>query len=107
MIGWGVSSIPVLVVAQLLHGASFGAYHAAAVGLVNDRFRGGQRVRGQALYMSLTFGAGGMVGGLASGLAWDAIGAAWTFTLGSACAALGLILLIRYGVQDRTQDSGR
>jgi PPP family 3-phenylpropionic acid transporter len=92
-IGWGVGSLPVLIGAQLLHGATFGSYHAAALGQVNRWFPGGQRSRGQALYMSLSFGAGGMVGGLASGLAWDSVGAAWTFTGGSVCAALGLILV--------------
>ena len=92
-IGWGVESLPVLVAAQLLHAASFGSYHAAALGQVNRWFPGGQRSRGQALYMSLSFGAGGMVGGLGSGLAWDSIGPAWTFTAASVCAALGLILV--------------
>lgn len=92
-IGWGVGSLPVLIGAQLLHAASFGSYHAAALGQVNRWFPGGQRSRGQALYLSLSFGAGGMVGGLASGLAWDSIGPPWTFTAASVCAALGLILV--------------
>lgn len=92
-IGWGVESLPVLVAAQLLHAASFGSYHAAALGQVSRWFPGGQRSRGQALYMSLSFGAGGMVGGMAAGLAWDSIGPAWTFTAASVCAALGLILV--------------
>jgi PPP family 3-phenylpropionic acid transporter len=92
-IGWGVGSLPVLIGAQLLHAASFGSYHAAALGQVNRWFPGGQRSRGQALYLSLSFGAGGMVGGLGSGLAWDSIGPAWTFTAASVCAALGLILV--------------
>ena len=92
-IGWGVEWMAVLVIAQLLHAATFGAYHAAALGLVNQWFRGGQRVRGQAMYTSLSFGAGGMVGGMASGLAWDTLGPGWTFTAASACAALGLILV--------------
>jgi len=92
-IGWGVESLPVLVAAQLLHAGSFGSYHAAALGQVSRWFPGGRRSRGQALYMSLSFGAGGMVGGLGAGLAWDSIGPAWTFTAASVCAALGLILV--------------
>ena len=92
LIGWGVNWLPALVVAQVFHAATFGAYHAAALGLVNAWFPGGQRARGQALYASLSFGAGGMVGGMASGLAWETLGAAWTFNAASACAALGLIL---------------
>jgi MFS transporter, PPP family, 3-phenylpropionic acid transporter len=91
-IGWGVQWPAVLVAAQVLHAATFGAYHAAALGLVNQWFKGGQRVRGQAMYTSLSFGAGGMVGGMASGLAWESFGPAWTFTAGSVCAGLGLIL---------------
>ncbi len=93
-IGWGVNSLAVLAIAQLLHALTFGAYHAAALGLVNEWFQGGQRARGQAMYMSLSFGAGGMVGGMASGLAWEPLGAAWTFTAGSVCAALGLVLAV-------------
>lgn len=92
-IGWGVESLPVLIGAQLLHAATFGSYHAAALGQVNRWFPGGRRSRGQALYQSLSFGAGGMVGGMASGLAWDSVGPAWTFTAASVCAALGLILV--------------
>lgn len=91
-IGWGEQWMAVLVAAQILHAATFGAYHAAALGLINRWFRGGQRVRGQAMYTSISFGAGGMVGGMASGLAWESLGPAWTFTAGSACAGLGLIL---------------
>jgi len=97
MIGWGVESIAVLLLAQLLHAATFAAYHAAAIGIVNDMFRDGQRARGQALYTSLSFGAGGMLGAMASGVAWEALGPAWTFTLGSGCAFLGLILLLWRG----------
>ena len=93
-IGWGVGSLAVLVVAQVLHAATFGSYHAAALGQINQWFPDRQRSRGQALYMSLSFGAGGMVGGAGSGLVWDSVGAAWTFTLGSLCAALGLMLLV-------------
>lgn len=93
-IGWGVQSLAVLVFAQVLHAASFGSYHAAALGLVNEWFHGGQRARGQAMYVSLSFGAGGMVGGMASGLAWETLGPAWTFTAASVCAALGLVLAV-------------
>lgn len=95
MIGWGVGSLPILVVAQLLHGATFGAYHAAAITLVNRWFPGRLQASGQALYGSLSFGAGGMIGGLLSGLTWDSIGAAWTFTIGSGFALIGLVWLIR------------
>jgi len=91
VIGWGVESLVLLLFAQLLHGVTFGAYHAAAISLVNRWFPGRLQSQGQALYGSLSFGAGGMLGGLISGVTWDTIGAAWTFTLGSLFALIGLI----------------
>ena len=88
MIGWGVDSVPVLLAAQLLHGLSFGAYHAAAVTAIHHWFQGAHQVRGQAIYLSVSFGAGGVLGSACSGLGWGSIGPAWTFSA-AAFAALG------------------
>jgi PPP family 3-phenylpropionic acid transporter len=93
LIGWGVASVPLLVVAQLLHAATFGACHMASLALVNRWFTGPRQVRGQALYLSISFGLGGFIGAAASGAAWDAAGPAWTFTGASAAAAAGLLVL--------------
>jgi MFS transporter, PPP family, 3-phenylpropionic acid transporter len=93
MIGWGVDSLVVLLVAQILHGATFGAYHASAVATVNLWFGGRHQARGQAIYSSVSFGAGGMVGGLVSGYMWEGIGPALTFTVSSAFALAGLVFL--------------
>jgi len=90
-IGWGVGSILLLVLAQLLHGATFGAYHAAAVARTHGLFPGRLHTRGQAIYTAVSFGAGGTLGGMASGLMWDAFGAPWTFAASSLMAAAGLI----------------
>jgi PPP family 3-phenylpropionic acid transporter len=95
MIGWGVEWLAVVLLAQLLHAATFGAYHASAVAAVNRWFVGRHQARGQALYGSLTFGAGGMLGGLLSGWSWDAVGAGLTFTLSAAFALAGMIILWR------------
>lgn len=93
LIGWGVDSLAVLVLAQLLHGLTFGAYHVAAIATVNQWFPGRLQSHGQALYGSLSFGAGGMLGGLISGYTWETLGSAWTYTLGSAFALTGLLWL--------------
>ncbi|MCP5248733.1 MAG: MFS transporter [Candidatus Accumulibacter sp.] len=93
MIGWGVEWLSVIVIAQLLHGLTFGAYHAAAIAAVNRWFPGRCQARGQALYSSLSFGAGGLAGSLLSGWTWDAWGAATTYTLSSAFAVVGLVLV--------------
>jgi len=93
MIGWGVESLTVIVLAQLLHGLTFGAYHAASITAVNGWFPGRSQARGQALYSSLSFGGGGLLGGLLSGWMWDGVGAPLTYTLSSIFALLGLILV--------------
>lgn len=93
MIGWGVESLTVIVLAQLLHGLTFGAYHAASITAVNCWFPGRSQARGQALYSSLSFGAGGLLGGLLSGWMWDGVGAELTYTLSAVFALLGLILV--------------
>jgi len=93
LIGWGVDAWPVLLFAQLLHGLTFGAFHAAAIAAVNHWFPASCRGRGQALYSSFSFGAGGLVGGLLSGAVWQLWGGGWTFTLSALCALLGALLL--------------
>jgi PPP family 3-phenylpropionic acid transporter len=93
MIGWGVESLIVIVLAQLLHGLTVGAYHAASITAVNRWFPGRTQARGQALYSSLSFGAGGLLGGLLSGWMWDGVGASLTFTLSAAFALSGLLLV--------------
>ena len=96
MMGWGVESVAVMILVQLLHGLTFGAYHAAAIAAVNLWFPGRAQGRGQALYSSLSFGAGGLLGGLIAGRTWDQIGAGWTFTLGAVFALLGFWLVWRW-----------
>lgn len=96
LMGWGVESAPVMVLVQLLHGLTFGAYHASAIAAVNLWFPGRAQGRGQALYSSLSFGAGGLLGALISGRIWDALGAGWAFSLGSLFAFGGLLLVWRW-----------
>jgi len=93
LIGWGADSLALLLFAQTLHAASFGSFHAAAIGIVHQLFRGRHHARGQAIYGSLTFGVGGTVGSLASGYAWEPLGAALTFTLAAVAALAGMLLL--------------
>jgi PPP family 3-phenylpropionic acid transporter len=77
-----------------MHAATFGAYHAAAIGMIHRWFHGAHQAKGQALYTALSFGAGGTLGGVVSGAAWSALGPAWTFTLAALAAGLGLCLLV-------------
>jgi PPP family 3-phenylpropionic acid transporter len=85
-----------MIAGQLMHGMTFGAYHAAAIAAVNLWFPGRAQGRGQAIYSSLSFGAGGLLGALISGLTWDDWGAGWTFTLAAAFALAGFALVWRW-----------
>ncbi|ACV34550.1 MFS transporter [Accumulibacter sp.] len=96
MIGWGVDWLLVIVLAQLLHGLTFGAYHAAAIAAINRWFPGRCQARGQALYSSVSFGAGGLVGGLLSGWTWERLGAAPTYALSSVFALVGLLFVAQW-----------
>ncbi|MCG6895517.1 MAG: MFS transporter [Thiocapsa sp.] len=91
LIGGFVALLPVAIFAQLLHAATFGTFHAAAIHLVHRYFRGRTQGRGQALYNSLSFGAGGAAGSLMGGLLWADQGPAVTFGIAACAAALGLL----------------
>ncbi|MGC1518477.1 MAG: MFS transporter, partial [Azonexus sp.] len=105
LIGWGVESAVVMILAQLLHGLTFGAYHAAAIAAINLWFPGRAQGRGQALYSSISFGAGGLLGGLISGWTWDSFGAGWTYTLASVFAVGGFALVWRWVREDAAVDA--
>ena len=94
LIGWGVDLLLLLLAAQVLHAATFGAYHAASVGLVHEFFQGRHQSKGQALFGSLTYGAGGVVGGLLSGPIWQHFGASVLYSCSAGMGFLGLLLIV-------------
>jgi PPP family 3-phenylpropionic acid transporter len=85
-----------MLVAQLLHAVTFGVHHATAIRLIHELFRGRHQGKGQALYSSISFGAGGAVGSLYSGLAWDHFGRPAVFAISVLFSLLGLFLTYRY-----------
>jgi PPP family 3-phenylpropionic acid transporter len=106
VIAWCADYLWVLVIAQTLHAASFGSFHAAALGYVQRFFSGRHQARGQAIYTSLTFGLGGTLGGVYAGYAWQHFGAGITFSGAALCAALGMVILwCRLG-EDRAAPGG-
>ncbi len=98
LIGWGVHSLPLLVFAQLLHAATFGAYHASSVAMVHRLFTGALAARGQTLHSSVSYGLGGSVGTLLAGWSWTALGPEFSFTL-SAAAGLAAAALVIWRVR--------
>lgn len=92
-IGWGVHELWLLAAAQLLHAATFGAFHSGCVAAVHRLFPGQQAARGQALYSSIAYGLGGAVGSLVAGATWEPLGAPASFAISAAFALCGAALV--------------
>jgi PPP family 3-phenylpropionic acid transporter len=93
LIGCGAGSLALLVLAQVLNAASFGAHHSASIVTLQRWFAGPLQARGQALFTSISYGLGGTLGGLLMSVFWDKYGgeavylAAAAFALAGAAAA--------------------
>ncbi len=96
LIGWLPQEVWAVVLAQLLHAASFGSFHASAIHTINRYFKGRHQGRGQALYASMSFGAGGAAGTFASGFLWERWGAPLAYTLASLVALAGALIVWRF-----------
>jgi PPP family 3-phenylpropionic acid transporter len=88
LIGHFARELPILLFAQTLHAFSFGVFHAVSMHLIHQFFPGSLQGRGQALYSSLSFGAGNAVGSLAAGYLWAGLGPAAMYDLATLLGAL-------------------
>ena len=84
--------LSLLILAQILHAASFGSFHAAGIEWIRRVSVGGYAGRAQSLYNSAGFGAGSALGAWASGLLWP-LGAFWSFLAAAVAASLALLLM--------------
>ena len=82
----------IIVIAQLLHAATFGSSHIAAIHLVHQYFGTQHQGKGQALYSSMSFGLGGMLGSLYSGYLWDSLGAEFVYSMAAACCCIAFLV---------------
>lgn len=83
-----------LLFGQLLHAATFGGTHIAAMHLIYYYFSERHQGKGQALYTSLSFGLGGMLGSLFAGYCWESQNPEFVYLL--AAIFCGIALLIAY-----------
>ena len=96
IIGFYAENLHMLFIAQLFHAFTFGVFHSVSISLVHEYFTGSHQGRGQALYASVSFGAGVAAGSLISGLVWDRWGAGVLFVLAACCCVLALGIVWRY-----------
>lgn len=105
LIGLFPENLSILFFAQLFHAFSFGVFHAVGILLVHQYFKGKHQGRGQALYASLSFGAGGASGSLISGLLWDEINHLLMFSLAAIVALLAFVIVWRFMHAEYARDS--
>ncbi len=98
-IGFFANDLMILATAQLLHAATFAINHAVAIQYIRQSFGIRHLGKGQALYSSLSFGLGGMVGSWVSGLVWHGLGPQWVF--GGAAVLSLLAMLVAIAVRVR------
>lgn len=89
MIGFGAQSLFVLLVAQVLHAATFGVHHSASVATLQRWFSGPLQARGQALFTSISYGLGGTLGGLVLGGLWDTFGSQTVYLMAALFSLAG------------------
>lgn len=91
LLAYWVDHEAILWFSQLLHAASYGVFHAAAIHLIHELFPSRLQGRGQALYAGISFGVGGAIGAILSGYAWESLGASTAFL---SAALLMLVTLV-------------
>lgn len=95
VIAFWPTMLPLMIFGQLLHAATFGIFHAVAIQLIHNYFTGRHQGKGQALYSSVSFGAGGAVGSFYAGYTWESLGTAPTFIIASLVSLLAAYIVYR------------
>ncbi|MFS2002190.1 MFS transporter [Duganella sp. CT11-25] len=103
MIGAGSHMLWLLIVAQVMHAATFALHHSSSVMTLQRWFSGPLQARGQALYMSISYGIGGSLGGLFLAQWWERAGAESVYYVAAVLAllsALAAMLSFRWQQRD-------
>lgn len=95
--------IALLVIAQVLHSATFAVHHSASILTIQRWFHGSATARGQALYVSVGYGIGGTAGSLLAAWLWSELGAPAAFLSSSAAALAGWLAVRRARAYDAAQ----
>ncbi|WP_262965851.1 MFS transporter [Methylobacter psychrophilus] len=105
IIGWCPDYLGLLIFAQLLHAATFGGVHVVAIHLVHLYFGEQHQGKGQALYSSLSFGVGGVLGSLYSGYYWESLGSRFVYSVAALCCGLALVITYIWVGRENSQKS--
>lgn len=89
-------NLVIMLLAQTLHAASFGVFHAVAIQLFHHHFSGKHAGKGQAIYSSVSFGAGGAFGTYLSGILWESSSPESSFWLSASMGAIAFFVVLRW-----------
>ncbi|MER2493578.1 MFS transporter [Catenovulum sediminis] len=70
-LSWWGSITAVLIVIQVIHAFSYGLYHVCSQKFIHAEFKGDTQAKGQAWYLSFSYGLGGACGSLLAGISWQ------------------------------------
>ena len=99
---FAVDSLIAIVAAQFLHAGTFGSTHVASIHLVHRFFTGRHLGKGQALYSSLSFGAGGVLGSLYSGELWSGRGPVVVYSTASLICLIAFFVVFFWVREDES-----
>jgi len=105
IIGYFPDYLGLLILAQLLHAATFGGAHVVAIHLVHCYFGRQHQGKGQALYSSLSFGLGGMVGSLYSGYYWELLGSRLVYSTAAVCCGVAFVIAYIWVGRENAQNT--
>jgi MFS transporter, PPP family, 3-phenylpropionic acid transporter len=103
LIAYYADNLAVLITAQLLHAATFGGTHVAAMHLIYGYFGEQHQGKGQAIYTSLSFGLGGMLGSLYAGYYWESQGPEFVYLIAALCCTVALLIAYLWVGRENTQ----
>jgi PPP family 3-phenylpropionic acid transporter len=96
-LGLALSSHPgVVILLSTLHGLTFGVFFSASVSAVAARVPAALRTSGQALYVSLVFGLGGLTGNVLAGWLHERLGGHAMFAVAAAIELLPAAMVLRF-----------
>lgn len=105
MIGACAQTLALLLLAQIMHAATFAAHHSSSVLTMQRWFAGSLQASGQALYFSISYGLGGSFGGMLLGLFWHDKDGHAVFYTASALALLGFFAALLTFHWQRSSDA--
>lgn len=89
-------SIPLILLVQTGHAATFAILHSVSIQFVHQRFPASVAGQGQALYSAVSFGAGGAIGNIASGWLWEHGSPSGPFLMATVVSVLAMLIILFY-----------